>query len=120
MARLAPAVALIAFLGVTPARAEPTTNGDMSRICDKAAGEPFSGTQEIMNLGDCWGFIRGVWEMHVAWGTPPLVCLPPGADYSQMAKVYLKWTRDNPAKLHEKAVIGAFAAWREAFPCPKP
>jgi hypothetical protein len=52
---------------------------------------------------------------------PPVfrICIPEEATQDQLAKVVVKYLNDHPERLHEDAFLLVFAAYSDAFPCPK-
>ena len=70
----------------------------------------------------CMEYISGFIDSHTTesiFTEKKLYCVPDkGIRMQQAARIVVKFLRTNPKFLHEKTRIGAFAAFRESFPCP--
>lgn len=60
------------------------------------------------------GYVVGVADTLTAIGT---VCLPGGVSNGQVTAVVHKYLRDNPAVLHQNAVVLVARALMDSFPC---
>jgi hypothetical protein len=107
----------------------PTPVSELSEDCriaevvttsgSRAAGDPGA---VGLHLGRCYGYIQGFMNAFTAWaqsGPAQDMCIPKEVTLQQLAKVFLKYANDNPAKLHEKADSALVRAFSDAWPCPK-
>ena len=89
-----------------------------------------TGLDQIMEMV-CVTYIRGLAEgiyveqnfagstLQRSVGVP--FCLPDGGiEGGQMAKIVLKYIRDNPATAHQSTMLSAVSALSKAFPCRSP
>ena len=71
----------------------------------------------------CLGYfmaIRGMSLAVEADGRPFMrACTPKGATADQFIRIFLKFARANPEKLHEDAMFNVWNSLIAAFPCPK-
>lgn len=76
----------------------------------------------LIQAGTCAGyvvgFINGIQAAVTASKTERLFCPPDGWTAAQMARVVHKYLTENPAELHEPALLVSFTALSRAFPCP--
>lgn len=49
---------------------------------------------------------------------PPIICIPQPVPTSQLARVVVRYLRDNPSRLHERDTSLVLIAFADAFPCP--
>ena len=70
----------------------------------------------------CVGFVAGAVSTTRAWAlggglaTVPF-CLPDGVTYEQLARAYVAWAEQNPARLDEVASVAVHEAVAAAAPC---
>jgi len=119
-------VLLILFFITSPAFANsdnfPTAN-DLERSCHELIGA--GNHVNSFNIGYCIGIIKGVIDssnsyqeyMKLHYKFSPTLCVPKDWTCDEGAKVFIKWAKAHPERLHEPAVIGVFASHLEAFPC---
>ena len=99
-----------------PSSAEALTVSKLEGFCSGLSGSPKTSSQ-LSCLAYVAGFRSG-YDMN-AWALPVQVaCWPDQADNIQLARVFLKWAAENPARGHEDAALGLLEALTAAFPCP--
>ncbi|MFY2763750.1 Rap1a/Tai family immunity protein [Arenimonas sp. MALMAid1274] len=80
-----------------------------------------SGSAQTSSQLSCAAYVAGFrsgYNMN-AWALPfEAVCWPDKADNVQLARVFLKWAAENPAKGHEDAASDLLSALSAAYPCP--
>lgn len=108
------------------AQGAPTETGaEMLELCDPGvktmAGEVVSGEGNQKALycsGYVSGFIDGMVVSGPFKGGPSLICLPPsGVDTEQVIRVYVKYLRERPERLHQSGRVLLYASLRNAYPC---
>jgi len=71
--------------------------------------------------GFCHGIIRGVWDMHDIYAeglkSQKFFCVPKEVTLGQLARVVVKFLKDNPAILHENRTALIIMALKNAYPC---
>lgn len=76
---------------------------------------------DLFGAGYCLGVINTVASMRelVNDGAPrsSQICLPPSPTPGQLARIFVKYMKANPEKLHLNESLIAVAALRGAFPC---
>lgn len=116
---------LLAFAFVAGLAGAPPTGTSLELLHDcRLAATPAKATVDEMNdVIGCLSFVRGVTEAHelIATTTPAARrwCIPQTATVEQRVRVVVAWLEKNPAKLHEPAVVGVFAAHADAFKCKR-
>ena len=75
-----------------------------------------------MGIGFCFGLMEGITFSNELYKLrapgKEFLCLPKGGvTNGQAARVVLRYLRDHPEQLHEKASFLAVLALRDAFPC---
>jgi len=77
--------------------------------------------EDMANANFCLGIIRGVLYMHqidtVTLKSQKLFCVPKEVIVGQLARVVVKFLKDNPAILHEPETVLIVKALKNAFPC---
>ena len=83
---------------------------------------------ETAGAGVCLGFVGGTWEAAnmvnaIRRFDPncfelPSYCIPNGVTLGQMVQVVVKYIKQHPENLHNKASIVSLNAMRTAWPCP--
>ncbi len=56
---------------------------------------------------------------YVISASSDMTCIPSEAGMGQLARVLVKWLRDNPARLNETPGLLAIDAFHDSFPCKK-
>ena len=93
---------------------------DLVRTCDGRIPDP-----EIPIFGEalCAMYFSGMMDLHsLLTGYTKqkykFFCLPKnGISGEQAIKIFLKWARENPEKLHTSARVSAMLSISKAFPC---
>ncbi len=81
--------------------------------CSHAAREDIDPTAPMAHEdGFCYGYILGVDD---ASGRPH--CRPEGTTLVQNVRVVVKWLKDHPERLHERADTLILQALKTGFPC---
>jgi hypothetical protein len=117
---------------VAPCRAQ--TGNDLLRHCTDALRVIDNGYQsdtsnQAHNYGWCSGFLHGlasgyetgILDEHTVWGvrTRARLCIPSqGVRTEQFVRIVVKYLRETPQSLHERADDLALTALSGAFPCP--
>jgi hypothetical protein len=72
---------------------------------------------QVTYANRCMYYLDGFRDaLDVAKG-PQVICFPQEASTEHLARVVVKYLRDNPSKLHLDKIIGTHTALREAYPC---
>jgi len=80
----------------------------------KARDNPPITTKEQVSAGFCLGYMSAIADSNAS---EQHFCAHPNATIEQLARVVLKWLRDNPEKLHLNAGVVSYTALHAAFPC---
>ena len=87
---------------------------------------------DLMEIGWCTGYVQGTVEpmllMQVSMTGdssntkkgPMGICIPFEVPTTQVARVFVKWLRDHPEKLHENITGLTIRILHDAFPCAEP
>lgn len=107
------------------------TGNDLLKQCSHAIAamddeQQLQGTQNL-DVAFCFGYISGVRDGAMSYqvfdrskrqDTFERFCLPKeGIENGQMVRIVVKYLKDNPAKLHERAEWLILDALSNAFPC---
>ena len=69
------------------------------------------------------GYIEGIININTVMSIekvhPKYLCVPNSVTHGQEVQVVVKYSNDNPAKLHYHAAFLVFSALLNAFPCKK-
>lgn len=75
-------------------------------------------SKEEFQIGWCTGYIQGIASLGVDAGSFGFnFCIPDKVTDTQLARVVVKWLRDNPKILNQRAVILTVMAIHDAYPC---
>jgi hypothetical protein len=85
---------------------------------------------EKFDLTWCTGYVRGLLDAYTDWEAVDMnekqkvtnrPCLPHdvGLSAGQGIRIIVKYLKDNPANLHQPAMVLGGVALRQAFPCGK-
>jgi hypothetical protein len=90
------------------------------KVCPKMLTDYINGSSgsvvnEAWEGGTCAGTMRTL--VPAMQLVPGFACLPREVTSAQMARVFIKYLKDNPEKLHEYFFPLAFAAFKQAWPC---
>jgi len=109
-------ILVVVVLAASPASAAGTAE-DLLRRCEASIGDNY-----------CAGYIAGFYDGRTTsdYGKPELrACLPTDASgaqlsvtYTQMVRVFVKWAKDHPDKLHWHDWQAVRQAFADAWPCP--
>lgn len=101
------------------------TNGDLLSRCEPYVTGRTSGKQ--LEVSHCFGYVVGYAEgatmgaLAVNGGSivNMAFCTPDTVTTDQMVRVIVRYLQQHPEQLHLSSAIGAEAALKEAFPCPR-
>ncbi len=104
MALLTPAISLA-----------QSTGSELLTYARQAEPNPNRTIVDAIEAGQWIGFVSGLSRtLHII---DPRTCLPKGSTAGQWGAVIKQYLEQNPAKLHESAVLLAHEALQRAFPC---
>jgi hypothetical protein len=116
---------VVAFAAVKPSRA--STAEEMLSACRPIAAAKVSNRSialpQDFDSGVCWGAFETLdWmltTMNVRTGSTFFpVCIPQNRTRPQLIAIFVKYAENHPARYAEEFTGVAYAAEREAFPCP--
>jgi len=120
-------IAVAMFTMSVAAYAQYPTMNDLSKACKVVydIGErkfaPQVASEKSFDWGFCTGYISAAFQAGITGDTlhGTLFCTDSGASITleQLAKVFLKYSEEHPAKLHENAFQHVALSFMEAFPC---
>ena len=113
-------VLVMTMIAAAPAAADDT-NAEMVDACHETVKHKDDASKDVGKSLWCLGVASGYTNMHdmlVALDkSPAMWCIPDGVTLGQGIKIYVRWTKLNPERLHEPAVMGWTLAMIKAFPC---
>ena len=68
----------------------------------------------LMGLYDGAALPRQIYKLDAQF------CKPLAVSGNQMRLIFLKYVREHPERLHERAALLLFSALADAYPCPRP
>ena len=119
-------VAIVMFAISAPAYAQFPTMAELSKRCEavRFVGEksmPEVALERSADLAFCEGYLVAVFQQSVNGSAinGVLFCTTAvdAIKADQLAKIFIKYANDHPAKLHENAFKHALLSFMEAFPC---
>jgi hypothetical protein len=75
------------------------------------------------SVGQCLGLISGLRDMHDYFQTglleiiQPVFCVPGEVNSGQLARVLVKYLKENPTELHKRDTLLILMAFIDGFPC---
>jgi hypothetical protein len=107
--------AALALLLVSVTKAQ--SGRDLLEFCEKGQVDrstQFSGTAAAF----CVGYIEGVHHgLVMAGDSNKLFCIPRGAGHVDTARVFMKYARQTPEKMHEPAAFAVLLSFVNSYPC---
>jgi hypothetical protein len=111
-------IALIATVFSTPCLADGNKLLNQCRHAIKLLdGETNLEKSEVLDAGQCMGYIKGVTESFKMFKLPHTCWPESGPSNAQAARIVFKYLSNNPEKLHEPEILVSALALSQAFPC---
>lgn len=119
---------LVLTLLVLPGLASATGNTLLKQCSDLITMlETQKMPDDSFDIGMCGGYLKGIREtngLHRVLAkqvgikqTTVLFCIPQEVSIEQLARVVVKFMKENPENLHEHEIHNAWLAFKSAFPC---
>lgn len=127
-------VALLIVVGVAwESRAQGFATVESLLAACEFYEKPSLSVVDAVNFEQCRSFIAGFYD---GWTSGRLyikvetkivstkdtdICFPPTAQFThkQLARIFIKWAKDNPSKHHQSGWSGVRSAFGHAFPCTR-
>jgi hypothetical protein len=99
-----------------------STGNEMLDSCSAAVrstDERLDGVNSI-KAGYCMGYLAGFvdsYDVGVYTGAKEVACIPKTVNNGQLARVLVKWLKENPTQLHRNPRILVYSALVDGFPC---
>lgn len=105
-----------------PFNANATTGNDILAKCQFILQDGgVESVEEALAGTHCAGYVGGLNDMLALWrdfDERVAYCTPrEGLETVQVIRVFAKWLKENPERLHETARLLFFASMRDSFPC---
>ena len=116
------AVILLLFCITSPAAAIDMSTGFTGAValqeCELAAAPNNNMTSmEIVHAAHCLGYVRGFADIFPLIKRGQIACIPESVDASQLSRVFVKFLRNYPERLHQPASLLLADCLFRAFPC---